>query len=51
MIASSTAQRFPGAYCQVEMSVWCDQVFLTGGIVTRKPLARDLADIAYSGRT
>jgi S-adenosylmethionine synthetase len=33
------------AYCQVEMSVWCDQVFLTGGIVTRKPLARDLADI------
>ena len=35
----------PRAYCQVEMSVWCDQVFLTGGIVTRKPLARDLADI------
>jgi len=35
----------PRAYCQVEMSVWCDQVFLTGGIVTRKPLTRDLADI------
>ena len=35
----------PRAYCQVEMSVWCDQVFLTGGIVTRKPLARNLADI------
>lgn len=35
----------PRAYCQVEMSVWCDQVFLTGGIATRKPLARDLAEI------
>jgi S-adenosylmethionine synthetase len=35
----------PRAYCQVEMSVWSDQVFLTGGIVTRKPLPRDLADI------
>lgn len=33
------------AYCQVEMSVWCDQVFLTGGIVTRTPLAGTLADI------
>ena len=31
----------PRAYCQVEMSTWCDQVFLTGGIVTRQPLARD----------
>ena len=35
----------PRAHCQVEMSVWCDQVFLTGGIATRKPLARSLADI------
>jgi S-adenosylmethionine synthetase len=35
----------PRAYCQVEMSVWCDQVFLTGGIVTRRPLRRALADI------
>jgi len=35
----------PRAYCQVEMSVWCDQVFLTGGIVTRKPLTRALDDI------
>jgi S-adenosylmethionine synthetase len=33
------------AYCQVEVSAWCDQVFLTGGIATRRPLARDLADI------
>ena len=35
----------PRAYCQVEMSVWSDQVFLTGGIATRAPLARGLADI------
>jgi len=35
----------PRAYCQVEMSTWCDQVFLTGGIVTRKPLRRTLPDI------
>ena len=35
----------PRAYCQVEMSVWCDQAYLTGGIVTREPLARSLADI------
>ena len=33
------------AYCQVEMSVWCDQVFLTGGIATRKPLKRKLEEI------
>ena len=36
----------PRAYCQVEVSVWCDQVFLTGGIVTRAPLAR----LFYGGR-
>jgi S-adenosylmethionine synthetase len=35
----------PRAYCQVEMSVWADQVFLTGGIVTRQPLERTLPDI------
>jgi S-adenosylmethionine synthetase len=35
----------PRAYCQVEVSVWCDQMFLTGGLATRKPLARPLADI------
>ena len=33
------------AYCQVEMSVWCDQVFLTGGTATRKPLRRPLEEI------
>lgn len=35
----------PRAYCQVESSVWCDQVFLTGSIATRQPLARSLPDI------
>jgi S-adenosylmethionine synthetase len=35
----------PRAYCQVEVSAWSDQVFLTGGLVTREPLARELADI------
>ena len=35
----------PRAYCQVEMSVWSDQVFLTGGIVTRTPLRESLANI------
>jgi S-adenosylmethionine synthetase len=38
----------PRAFCQVEMSTWCDQVFLTGGIVTRQPLRRELADIVRS---
>ncbi|MBI4348108.1 MAG: methionine adenosyltransferase domain-containing protein [Elusimicrobia bacterium] len=33
------------AYCQVEASVWSDQVFLTGGLVTRRPLERPLRDI------
>jgi S-adenosylmethionine synthetase len=44
-VVAECYQADPRAYCQVEMSTWCDQVFLTGGIVTRKPLARDLADI------
>ena len=35
----------PRAYCQVEMSVWCERVFLTGAIVTRARLDRSLADI------
>ena len=38
----------PRAYCQVEMSTWCDQVFLTGGIVTRRPLRRAMVDIVCS---
>jgi len=35
----------PRAYCQVEVSAWCERVFLTGGIVTREPLDRPLGDI------
>ncbi len=33
------------AYCQVEMSCWSDEIFLTGAIVTEQPLARSLEDI------
>ena len=33
------------AYAQVEVSVWSDQVWLSGGICTRKPLSRSLKDI------
>ncbi|MBK6582089.1 MAG: methionine adenosyltransferase domain-containing protein [Gammaproteobacteria bacterium] len=35
----------PQAYCQVEMSCWSDQVFLTGGIVTARPLRKTLEQI------
>jgi S-adenosylmethionine synthetase len=33
------------AYCQVEMSCWSDEIFLTGGIVTARPLQNSLEDI------
>ncbi|OGR91302.1 MAG: hypothetical protein A2V88_04785 [Elusimicrobia bacterium RBG_16_66_12] len=36
------------AYCQVEVSVWSDQVWLSGGIVTRHPLKRSLKDIVVA---
>jgi S-adenosylmethionine synthetase len=32
-------------YAQIEVSVWSDQVWLSGGICTRKPLANSLRDI------
>lgn len=35
----------PRAYCQVEVSAWSDHIFLTGGIVTRTPLACALPEI------
>jgi S-adenosylmethionine synthetase len=35
----------PRAYCQAEVSVWGDQVFVTGAIVTRAPLREPLSDI------
>ena len=38
-IVAESYKADPRAYCQVEMSVWCDQVFLTGGIATRKPFS------------
>jgi S-adenosylmethionine synthetase len=33
------------AYCQVEVSAWSDQVWLSGGIMMRNPLKKALADI------
>jgi len=33
------------AYCQVEASCWSDEVWLTGGVVTRRPLGRPLEEI------
>ena len=35
----------PEAYCQVEVSAWSDQVWMSGGIVTRAPLTRSLQEI------
>jgi S-adenosylmethionine synthetase len=35
----------PEAYCQVEVACWSDEIWLTGGIVTRSPIARPLEDI------
>lgn len=35
----------PDAYGQVEVAVWSNQVLLTGGICTRRPLEKSLRDI------
>ncbi len=35
----------PRAYCQVEVSVWSDQVWISGGIATREPVERPLEEI------
>ncbi len=35
----------PEAYAQIEIAVWSDQVWLTGGICTRRPLARTVEAI------
>ena len=35
----------PRAYCQVEVSVWSDQVWISGGVATREPFERPLDDI------
>ncbi len=35
-------------YGQVEMAVWSDQVFLTGGVCTRRPIPVDFADIVVA---
>jgi len=38
----------PEAYCQVEVSAWSDQVWMSGGIVTRAPLTRSLQEIVVA---
>ena len=35
-------------YGQVEMAVWSDQVFLTGGVCTRRPIPVDFADVVVA---
>ena len=41
----------PRAYCQVEVSAWSDQVWLSGGLATRSPLTRPLeAIVKEAGR-
>ena len=35
-------------YGQVEVSVWADQVFLTGGVCTRTPIPVDFADVVVA---
>jgi S-adenosylmethionine synthetase len=35
----------PGANGQIEVSVWSDEVWITGGTMTRRPLARSLEEI------
>lgn len=35
----------PEAYAQVEVAVWSDQLWLSGGVCTRQPIARSLEEI------
>lgn len=36
------------AYAQVEVSVWSDQMWISGGVATRVPFERDLSEIVTS---
>jgi S-adenosylmethionine synthetase len=44
-IIQKAYQADPGAYGQVEVSVWSDQIFLTGGIAVSQPFDPDIMDI------
>ena len=44
-IIAHTVEIDPDAYGQVEVSTWSDQVWLSGGVCTAKPLAKSMADI------
>jgi S-adenosylmethionine synthetase len=36
------------AYCQVEVSCWCDEFFVTGGTATRRPMETPIEEIVRS---
>jgi S-adenosylmethionine synthetase len=44
-IIAECARIDPGCYAQVEVSVWSDQVWLSGGICTSRPISRSLRDV------
>ena len=44
-IIAAAAQVDADAYGQIEVAAWSDQVWLNGGLCTRRPLQRPLADI------
>ena len=44
-VIAETVAIDPDAYGQVEVSTWSDQVWLSGGICTRRPLAKSMRDI------
>ena len=44
-VIAETVKIDADAYGQIEVSVWSDQVWLSGGICTRKPLKKTLRDI------
>jgi S-adenosylmethionine synthetase len=46
-IVQACYQADPRAYCQVEVGVWSDQVYLTGGLATREPLGESLQAIVH----
>lgn len=46
-IIIEAARLDPDAYAQVEVGVWSDQLWLSGGVWTRKPFSRPLSDIVH----
>jgi S-adenosylmethionine synthetase len=44
-IVAEALEADPAAFAQIEMGVWSDEAWLSGSIVTRKPMARTPAEI------